>query len=165
LTTQAGWNHLRACVKCLLVFNAGICNVGMLVANIVGCETNNCLCRPSILGEAIEVFGDEALQLCSNYDDQRTATSFLSQYCANKGYTSIEYPSTVAAETTGASTVTAPVFTTVTETIRSEGSLLLRPPCVKVFSVLQGHLERFFLPTTLTSPLWLCWWLCEAEPY
>lgn len=130
-TTQAGWNDMRACAKCPLQFNAGFCNIGYLIVNIVGCETNACLCRASTLGEAIDVYSDEALELCSNYDDQRTATSFLSQYCADKGYTSIDYGnSNVASKTTGAYTTTATVtmYSFATVTLSSSGSRMIPAP-------------------------------------
>lgn len=45
------------------------------------------------------------MKYCSNLDDETSAVSILTQYCADKGYTSIVEP-TILATPTGAFTVT-----------------------------------------------------------
>lgn len=120
-TTQPGWIDMRSCARCPFVVDFGVCNIGNDISGRAGCNTNACLCRPSTLGEAVSILGSEVLALCSNYDDQRTATSFLIAYCSAHGYTSVG--SAVFATETGACTITAATRTvTVTATIRVSGA-------------------------------------------
>ncbi|KAI1116510.1 hypothetical protein F5Y14DRAFT_449023 [Nemania sp. NC0429] len=71
-TTLSGWGDMRA----------------------FGCKTNACLCRPITLEEGVEFIDQKVVSLCSNYDDQKTATDFLLRYCSNHGYTSVGTPVT-----------------------------------------------------------------------
>lgn len=121
-TTQPGWVDMKACAKCPFLINFSVCNVGNDISNRVGgCLTNACLCRASTLGQAVDILGEEVLSLCSNYDDQRTATSFLLAYCSVHGYTSVG--SAVLTTETGACTVAAVTQTvTVATTVTVSGA-------------------------------------------
>ncbi|KAF2183016.1 hypothetical protein K469DRAFT_710962, partial [Zopfia rhizophila CBS 207.26] len=114
-STMAGWKDMRSCVTC--AFGGVSCSSEVLKR--AGCETNKCLCKSSLLGEVVKDIGELALSYCSNYDDQKTATSFMLAYCSQKGYTSIG--SVVEApETTGQATETIGAFiatTTVTAVV------------------------------------------------
>ncbi|VUC32653.1 unnamed protein product [Clonostachys rosea] len=86
-TTQSGWNDMKKCARCK--FDSGFCNWPGTLQGEVGCSTNACMCRASTLGQTLKKVSDSVLSACSNYDDQRDATSFLIAYCSDKGYTSI----------------------------------------------------------------------------
>ncbi|KAI1360337.1 hypothetical protein F5Y08DRAFT_343771 [Xylaria arbuscula] len=117
-TTLSGWNDMRACARCPFQVNFSICGAGDVLNDVLGCQTNACLCRPSTLGEAVEVIDEKVISLCSNYDDQSTATDFLLRYCSEHGYTSVE---TAAASPTGASlTAITTVTATVTEIVATQ---------------------------------------------
>lgn len=64
------------------------------------------LCRPDTLGLNLGIVAQQALSACSDLQDETSATSILTAYCASKGYTSILTPTVL---TTGASTVTLTV--------------------------------------------------------
>ncbi|CAH0019810.1 unnamed protein product [Clonostachys rhizophaga] len=86
-TTQSGWNDMKTCAKCK--FDSLLCNWPGNLQGDIGCSTNACMCRASTLGQTLKKVSDSVLSACSNYDDQRDATSFLIAYCSDKGYTSI----------------------------------------------------------------------------
>uniref|UniRef100_A0A0B7KEP4 Extracellular membrane protein CFEM domain-containing protein n=1 Tax=Bionectria ochroleuca TaxID=29856 RepID=A0A0B7KEP4_BIOOC len=86
-TTQSGWNDMKTCAKCK--FDYLFCNWPGNLQGDIGCSTNACMCRASTLGQTLKKVSDSVLSACSNYDDQRDATSFLIAYCSDKGYTSI----------------------------------------------------------------------------
>lgn len=125
-----GWSDLRECVK--RQFTNG--DRPIPIASQMGCTTNACLCRPSVLGEAITVIEDWVMEACANYDDQKLAVNLLIDYCAEKGYT--EIATAVVPEPTGASmslvtiagctmetyTYTYTAVVTQTVTIRSDSS-------------------------------------------
>jgi hypothetical protein len=98
-----------------------------------GCSTNACLCRGSTLGDAVVKIQSIALERCSNLDDQSTAVSVLTAYCASKGYTQIVTPTILQ---TGASTVTVTrtvaavtvATATVTTVIRVSAAAPKPPP-------------------------------------
>jgi hypothetical protein len=113
-TTQSGWNDMKTCAKCK--FDYLFCNWPGNLQGDIGCSTNACMCRASTLGQTLKKVSDSVLSACSNYDDQRDATSFLIAYCSDKGYTSIG--SAVIASSTGAFTVTETVtVSVVTQTV------------------------------------------------
>lgn len=113
-TTQSGWNDLKTCAKCK--FDYLFCNWPGNLQGDIGCSTNACMCRASTLGQTLKKVSDSVLSACSNYDNQRDATSFLIAYCSDKGYTSIG--SAVIASSTGAFTVTETVtVSVVTQTV------------------------------------------------
>ncbi|CAH0046620.1 unnamed protein product [Clonostachys solani] len=86
-TTQSGWNDMKKCARCK--FDYVFCNWPGSLQGDIGCNTNACMCRASTLGQTLKKVSDSVLSACSNYDDQRDATSFLIAYCSDKGYTSI----------------------------------------------------------------------------
>ncbi|KAI1427071.1 hypothetical protein F5Y12DRAFT_195759 [Xylaria sp. FL1777] len=100
-TTFSGWEDMRACARCPFQIDFRVCGVGDDLNNALGCMTNACLCRPSTLEEAAEFLDDKVISLCSNSDDQTTATEFLLRYCSAHGYTSVgtATSSTVSSET------------------------------------------------------------------
>ncbi|KAI3335436.1 hypothetical protein F4824DRAFT_156785 [Ustulina deusta] len=102
-TTLSGWGDMRACARCPFQVNFGLCSVGDALNDELGCMTNACLCRPSTLEEAVEFIDERVISLCSNYDDQATATSFLLRYCSAHGYTSVATATSppVSSETPG----------------------------------------------------------------
>lgn len=113
-TTQSGWKDMKTCAKCN--FDYLFCNWPGNLQGDIGCSTNACMCRASTLGQTLKKVSDSVLSACSNYDDQRDATSFLIAYCSDKGYTSIG--SAVIASSTGAFTVTETVtVSVVTQTV------------------------------------------------
>ncbi|KAI0509192.1 hypothetical protein F5B22DRAFT_649241 [Xylaria bambusicola] len=130
-TTLAGWRDMRACAQCPFRGNAHDCH-GELVDVVVGCQTNACLCRPSTLEQAVDSIDEQVLSLCSNYEDQRTATDFLLRYCSDHGYTSVATASVsptgacLTAAAAAAATVTVTEIVTTTQTVvrsvRSETS-------------------------------------------
>ena len=87
------------------------------VSGAGGCETNACLCRPSLLEEAVEFVDDKVLSLCSNYDDQSTAADFLLRYCSEHGYTSV---ATAASRTGAFLTADTTVTATVTKIVATQ---------------------------------------------
>ncbi|KAI0424825.1 hypothetical protein F5Y09DRAFT_347339 [Xylaria sp. FL1042] len=98
------------------VLNFSICGAGDFLNGVVDCETNACLCRPSTLEEGVEFIDEKVMSLCSNYDDQSTATDFLLRYCSAHGNTSVG----TAAEPTGAfltATVTVTQIVAATQTV------------------------------------------------
>jgi hypothetical protein len=111
-TKLSVWPNLRSCLQ--MCFNTcgflGGCPDNVALA--VGCETNACLCRPSTLGDGVEIVSNLALSRCKNLDDQTSATSVLKSYCSVKGYTSIVAP-TLLPPTSGAFTTTATVTVAV----------------------------------------------------
>ncbi|CAG9988721.1 unnamed protein product [Clonostachys byssicola] len=113
-TTQSGWKDMKTCAKCK--FDYLFCNWPGSLQGDIGCSTNACMCRASTLGQTLKKVSESVLSACSNYDDQRDATSFLIAYCSDKGYTSIG--SAVIASSTGAFTVTETVtVSVVTQTV------------------------------------------------
>jgi hypothetical protein len=98
-STLTIYKDLRDCLKNDLYYLGGT----------VGCSTNNCLCRASTQGKAVQNIASAALKDCQNLDDVASATSILTSYCGGKGYTAIVSPTVLS---TGAFTVTE--TTTVT---------------------------------------------------
>ncbi|KAI0112525.1 hypothetical protein GGR51DRAFT_557108 [Nemania sp. FL0031] len=105
-TTVSGWEDMRACARCPFRVTYNICGAGDFVNDAIGCVTNACLCRASTLEQAIEFVDEKVLSLCSNYDDQSTASEFLLRYCSTHGYTSVGTAATptVSSETTTSQT-------------------------------------------------------------
>ena len=120
-TTQPGWIDMRVCAKCPFGVNDGRCAYVSKINDRIGCDTNACLCRASTLGQAVGWVAEDVLSICSNYDDQATATNFLLAYCSDKGYTAVG--SSVPAETTGASSLTATA--TVTKAVVATKTVIL----------------------------------------
>ncbi|KAI1171016.1 hypothetical protein F4777DRAFT_83080 [Nemania sp. FL0916] len=132
-TTLGGWGDMRACARCPFQVNFGICGVGDFLNDAVGCMTNACLCRPSTLEEAVEFIDERVISLCSNYDDQSTATDFLLRYCSTHGYTLVGTPATpTGAFFTATVTVTK---TVVTQTVFRSGARTSLSTDLSVFSV------------------------------
>lgn len=136
--SEPGFDDMRECAACPLR-GTGVCSSDDDLADLVGCDTNTCLCREDILELAIKDLGDMVISLCSNSNDQKTATNFLSAYCSNKGYTMTGSPATASA--TGASVVTvtetvnAAASSTAVETIVSSAGSSLAPMGWKTFYV------------------------------
>ncbi|KAI9148170.1 rhamnogalacturonyl hydrolase [Paramyrothecium foliicola] len=65
------------------------------------------------LGEAIDVIDEEVVSACSNYDDQRAATSFLKAYCSGRGFSSIAnaIPATTTEQSTSQPVSSLPQIT------------------------------------------------------
>lgn len=114
--TIAIFNDLRQCLKDVLdpcSNYGGTCPNN----NIADCKTNACFCRASTLGQAVINAGALVMSRCSNLDDRSSATSIVTRYCADKGYTEIVTPTiltsgvsrtvTITATPTAARTVTA----------------------------------------------------------
>ncbi|KAJ8132764.1 hypothetical protein O1611_g863 [Lasiodiplodia mahajangana] len=112
-TTVGGWDDMRACARCPFQVRYNICGAGDFLNDAIGCMTNACLRRASTLEEAVEFIDERVISLCSNYDDQSTASEFLVRYCSTHGYTSVG----TAATPTGAFLTTT---VTVTKTIATE---------------------------------------------
>ena len=89
-TRISNWNDLnpcvRSCFKTDYVFSP--CDI---VCDM-GCSTNACLCDADTLGRAIRIIQSKATTVCTNLQDQQAAPSILTSYCADKGYTSIIFP-------------------------------------------------------------------------
>ena len=87
-STIAIWQDLKSCLQS--------CFGGYGIHYQFGCKTNACLCRPDTLGAAVPKINSMAFQTCSAIQDQQSATSILTAYCSEKGYTSIIEPTILA---------------------------------------------------------------------
>ena len=119
-TTIGHWADLRSCVQFSL---AGAYLTEPAIQDRVECTTNACLCRADTLGSAEQILSSVVLAGCSDFEDQTTAVSILTSYCAAKGYTSI-LPPTILPATTGACTAspTATVTAYVTQYVTVSGA-------------------------------------------
>jgi hypothetical protein len=119
-TTVGQWADLRSCVQFSL---AGAYLTEPALQDRVECTTNACLCRADTLGSAEQLLSSVVLAACSDFEDQTTAVSILTSYCAAKGYTSILAP-TILPATTGActSSPTATVTVHVTQYVTVSGA-------------------------------------------
>ena len=81
-TTITAWPALPGCLKQQLQLYEGG------VAAWIGCNDNHCLCH-ELFAEAENDLASDALQECSYVSDMNSATSILSEYCQQKGYTSL----------------------------------------------------------------------------
>jgi hypothetical protein len=121
-TTIGQWADLRSCVQGSL---AGSWSPSLQYR--VGCTTNACFCRADTLGSAEQILSSVVLAACSDFEDQTTAVSILTSYCAAKGYTSVLAP-TILPATTGACTAspTATVTVYVTQYVTVSGANSIR---------------------------------------
>ena len=104
------WNDLKDCLK-YDIFGDDGGYAGIWVK--MGCQTNACFCRADTLGAAINSVSIAAFSDCSDFQDQSTAISVLTAYCADKGYTSIITPTIL--QSTGACTITTNLAATTTQ--------------------------------------------------
>lgn len=92
-TIIPGWKDLSRCVSqdC---FGDGSCTAAGCYGpnNHVRCNTNKCMCRPSLLYKALQYVVDCARKSCQNLDDVKFANDSMKAYCRIKGYTSILPP-------------------------------------------------------------------------
>ncbi|KAF3924362.1 hypothetical protein AA313_de0201883 [Arthrobotrys entomopaga] len=84
-STAPVFNDLKKCLKAVFAYDYSI-NDGP-VYKVIGCVTNDCICRADTLQQAITSAGSMALSQCSNTNDKLSATSILSAYCSDNGFT------------------------------------------------------------------------------
>ncbi|KAE9369171.1 hypothetical protein N431DRAFT_560073 [Stipitochalara longipes BDJ] len=106
--TIAIWDDLKACLT-NNIFGGYYSGIWVTM----GCQTNACFCRADTLGAAVNSVSVAAFSDCSDFQDQSTAVSVLTAYCAAKGYTSIITPTIL--QSTGACTITAGLAATKTQ--------------------------------------------------
>ncbi|KAF3938999.1 hypothetical protein ABW19_dt0205013 [Dactylella cylindrospora] len=119
-STVSIYGDLKRCLKAVFVLDYGV-NDGT-VQRKIGCETNECLCRPDTLEQAITTAGSMALSQCSNSNDKLSATSILTEYCSEKGLGGAVATPTDdagAAVTVFATTTVAMITATETVTVSS----------------------------------------------
>ncbi|KAK6531717.1 hypothetical protein TWF694_002893 [Orbilia ellipsospora] len=84
-STVPVFNDLKKCLKAVFAYDYSV-NDGP-VYKVIGCTTNDCICRADTLQQAITSAGSMALSQCSNTNDKLSATSILSAYCTDNGFT------------------------------------------------------------------------------
>ncbi|KAJ6258538.1 hypothetical protein Dda_6582 [Drechslerella dactyloides] len=125
-STVSIYGDLKRCLKAVFVLDYGI--NGGPVQRKIGCETNDCLCRADTLEQAVVTAGSMAQSQCSNSNDKLSATSILTAYCSDHGFTDVIAVPTgnnagAAAVTVFATTTVAMVTQTVTVSAASSGLL------------------------------------------
>ncbi|KAF3921143.1 hypothetical protein ABW21_db0201271 [Orbilia brochopaga] len=118
---------LKRCLKAVFVLDYAIS--GYTIQKKIGCDTNECLCRPDTLEQAVTTAGSLAQTQCSNTNDKTSATSILTAYCSSLGFTNAV---AVPTDNAGAAAVTIFATTTVamvtqTVTVSAASSELLSP--------------------------------------
>lgn len=122
------YNSLRTCLKELFAPNMGFSP--SIAGDNVGCTTNECLCRPDNIGVNIPLVSSQAVKSCSRTQDGAVATSVLTEYCAELGYTSIEGLNPTGADDGGACAPTA----TVTVYVERGGAVPTPAPAAHAFA-------------------------------
>ncbi|EPS45937.1 hypothetical protein H072_91 [Dactylellina haptotyla CBS 200.50] len=125
-TTIGVYPDLKKCLKAVFYLDYSI-NSGP-VQKKIGCDTNECICRADTLEQAVTTAGSMALSACSNTNDKISATSILTQYCVDHGFTAgnaVATPSSGAgaAVTVFATTTVGLVTQTQTVTVSSASEL------------------------------------------
>ncbi|KAF3922901.1 hypothetical protein ABW20_dc0100397 [Dactylellina cionopaga] len=84
-STIGVWPDLKKCLQAVFKVDYLLFPNGP-VQKVIGCGTDECLCRDDTLQQAASSAASIASSLCTNSNDKTSASSIISQYCTDKGF-------------------------------------------------------------------------------